>query len=58
MIPWGWAGVVKTKNKISAKLNNKGTVMMMVGYPDNHAGDSYIMFNDVTKRIVTTRDIV
>jgi len=57
MIPWGWAGVVKTKNKISAKLNDKGTVMMMVGYPDNHAGDSYRMFNDVTKRIVTTRDI-
>ena len=58
MIPWGWAGAVKTKLTHSAKLKNRGTIMMFVGYPDNHAGDSYRMYNEKTKKVVTTRDIL
>ena len=57
MIPWGWAGVVKTKRSFSAKLNNRGTVMMMVGYANNHTGDCYRMYNDATGRVHETRDV-
>ena len=57
MIPWGWAGVVKTKRSFSAKLNNRGTVMMMVGYASNHTGDCYRMYNDATGRVHETRDV-
>ena len=57
MIPWGWAGVVKTKRSMSAKLNDRGTVMMMVGYADNHTGDCYRMYNDATRRVHISRDV-
>ena len=58
MVPWGWAGVVKTKLTHQAKLQDRGTVMMFVGYPDNHAGDCYQMYNAKTQRVIVTRDII
>ena len=58
MVPWGWAGVVKLTGKFNGKLKDKGILMMFVGYPDNHAGDAYRMYNEKTKRIIVTRDVV
>ncbi len=58
MVPWGWAGVVKFTAKMQGKLKDKGILMMFVGYPDNHAGDAYRMYNEKTKRIIVSRDVV
>jgi hypothetical protein len=50
--------VVTTKRAIQGKLNNRGTVGLFVGYPDNHADDVYRIFNIKTKQIIKSRDLV
>ena len=39
LVPWGTAGTVKIKKAHQAKLNDRGKIMMMVGYAEEHAGD-------------------
>ena len=58
LIPWGWAGVVKKPVKHQAKLKNKGKIMMMVGYAENHSGDCYRMYDPSTRKVHATRDIL
>ena len=55
---WGEAGVVKTKSKMSAKLENRGTTCMLVGYSTMHAQDVYRMWDPNTERIHISRDII
>ena len=57
LVQWGWAGVVKTKDSKTAKLEERGQIMMMVGYSDDHTGDCYRMFNERTMKVLTTRDV-
>jgi DNA transposition AAA+ family ATPase len=37
--------IVTTKKQSREKLNNRGTVGLFLGYPDNHANDVYRIFN-------------
>jgi hypothetical protein len=50
--------VVTTKKAIQGKFNDRGTVALFVGYPDNHADDVYRIFNIKTKQIIKSRDLV
>ena len=54
---WGEAGIVCVRDIKTSKLTNKGKLCIFVGYSPQHAGDCYRMFDPVTKRIHTTRDI-
>jgi hypothetical protein len=55
---WGEAGIVKTRTKMTPKMNDRGITCMFVGYPDNHSSDTYEMLNWNTKRVLVTRDII
>ena len=50
--------VVTTKKSIQGKLNDRGTVGLFVGYPQNHADDVYRIFNLQTKQIIKSRDLI
>jgi hypothetical protein len=43
---------------IQGKLNDRGTLGLFVGYPDNHAKDAYRIFNMKAKQIIKSRDLV
>ena len=50
--------VVTTKKSIQGKLNDRGTVGLFVGYPQNQADDVYRIFNLKTKQIINSRDLI
>jgi len=56
---FGEIGIVSTHNtiKMQSKLENRGTVCMMLGYARNHSGDSYRMLNIFTGKVWITRDV-
>ena len=58
MRTFGELAVIKTAQKIQAKMKNKGTTMMCVGYTNNHASDVGRFLNLETKRIVLSRDAI
>jgi hypothetical protein len=51
-------GVVTTKERIQAKLSNRGTACMFVGYTEHHSRDVYRMLNLTTNSIIKTQDII
>jgi hypothetical protein len=51
-------GIVTTKDKIQAKLKNRGTPCMFVGYSVHHANDVYRMLNLDTEMIINSQDII
>jgi hypothetical protein len=51
-------GVVTTKDKIQAKLSNRGITCMFVGYTDHHSRDVYRMLNLTTNSIINSQDII
>jgi hypothetical protein len=55
---FGEVGVVTTKEKIQAKLSNRGTTCMYVGYTEHHSRDVYRMLNMTTNSIINPRDII
>jgi hypothetical protein len=55
---FGEAGTVKTKTLGTPKLANRGVACMFIGYPPNHKGDCYQMWNPVTNGVHTTRDVI
>jgi hypothetical protein len=55
---FGGVGVVTTKDKIQAKLSNRGTTCMFVGYTEQHSRDVYRMLNSTTKSIIDSQDII
>jgi hypothetical protein len=55
---YGDVGVVTTKEKIQAKLSNRGTTCMFVGYTEHHSRDVYRMLNLATNSIINSRDII
>ena len=54
---FGELGIVKKTTKIQSKLVNKGDLCIFVGYPTNHASDTYRMLNLTTKWIIITHNI-
>ena len=42
---------------MQSKLENRGTVCMMLDYARNHSGDSYQMLNIFTGKVWITRDV-
>jgi hypothetical protein len=55
---FGDVGVVTTKDKIQAKLINRGITCMFVGYAEHHSRDVYSMLNLTTNPIIKSRDII
>jgi hypothetical protein len=55
---FGEVGVVITKDKIQAKLTNRGTTCMLVGYTENHSRDVHRMLNLTTNSIINPQDII
>jgi hypothetical protein len=55
---FGEVGVVTTKERIQAKLSNRGTTCMFVGYTEHHSRDVYRMINLTTNSIINSQDII
>ena len=57
---FGEVGIVTKSNtsKTKAKLDNRGIPCIFVGYPKNHTGETYRMFNPITNKTIITRDII
>jgi hypothetical protein len=55
---FGEVGVVKIKEKIQAKLTNRGTTCMFVGYTEHHSRDVYRMLTLTTNSIINSLDII
>ena len=52
-------GIVKTAySSLESKLNNKGTPGIFIGYSMNHGTNVYRIFNNKTKGISVSRDII
>jgi hypothetical protein len=49
---FGEVGVVTTKDKIQAKVTNRGTTCIFVGYVKNHSKDVFRVLNLETKAII------
>jgi hypothetical protein len=55
---WGEAGKVKIRSSTDAKLKDaSGMVCLMIGYANQNSGDTYRMYDPVTKNVYETRDI-
>ena len=57
MRQFGEMGVVAVRKKIQGKMESKGAICMFVGYAEDHSGDTYIMLNMITKKIILSRDV-
>ena len=55
--PFGRIGIVTTKKSFKAKLKEKGTKMIMVGYAHNHPRGTYRLYNPAKQSVITSRDI-
>jgi hypothetical protein len=55
---FGEVGMITTKDKIQAKLSNRGTTFMLIGYTEHHSSDVYRMLNLSINSIINYRDIV
>jgi hypothetical protein len=51
---FGEVGVVMTKDKVQAKVTNRGTTCMFVGYTEHHSRDVYRMLNLTTNSITNS----
>jgi hypothetical protein len=51
---FGEVGVVTTKERIQAKLSNRGTTCMFVGYTGHHSRDVYRMLHLTTNSIINS----
>jgi hypothetical protein len=54
---WGEAGTVTVKEKMAAKVDDRGKTCMMIGYADDHAGDVYRLWTPVTRAVYISRDV-
>jgi hypothetical protein len=55
---FGEVGVVTTKEKIQAKLSNRGTTCMFVGNTEHHSRDVYRMLNLTLNSIINSQGII
>ena len=45
-------------NKVNAKLDDRGMICIFLGYPKDHAGDTYRVLNPQTNKTMITRDLI
>ena len=58
MVEFGRIGYVTIRdNNIKKKTDERAINAIMAGYAKSHSGDTYRMFNPVTKRIILSRDV-
>ena len=57
LIEFGRVGVMNKKRKIHGKMQERGEVVMMVGYALNHGSGTYRVYNPKTNRIVLSKDV-
>ena len=58
MVEFGRVGYVTIRGaKIKNKIEERSIKYIMVGYAWNHSGDTYILYNPTTKRIISSRDV-
>ena len=56
---FGEMAVIKNHSvKFQSKLKDKGTIVMFLGYADNHSADVYRFLKMGTKRVVLSRDVI
>ena len=55
---FGETGTVNMKMKGISKLTDRGMAMKFVGYSLNHEGDTCMMYNPMTHRLIVMRDII
>jgi hypothetical protein len=55
---FGEVGVATTKEKIQAKLSNRGTTCMFVGYTEHQSRDVYRILTPVTPRFKIQRSTI
>ena len=57
---FGEIGIVSDQRskKTRGKLKDRGFPCMFVGYPKDHAADTYKMFNLQTKKVIMSRNII
>jgi hypothetical protein len=55
---WGEAGTIKIRADTDPKLKEtSGVVCKMIGYANHHSGETYQMFDPVSRRVYITRDV-
>jgi hypothetical protein len=55
---WGEVGTVKLRTTTDSKLKDlSGAVCVMIGYANQHSGDTYRMYDPVTRNIYESRDV-
>jgi hypothetical protein len=54
---FGEAGIVKQKQGKNGKLGDQGLPMVFVGYPKDHASDSYRMWNPPLQANVMSNEV-
>ena len=57
LIEYGRMGWVTNRKKIKKKLAPKAIPCYMIGYAKGHSGDTYRMYNPITKKVIMSRDI-
>ena len=55
---FGEAGIVKTRDRVTPKTSNRGAPCLFVGYPRNHPGDTYRMYDPKSGGIHEVRDVI
>ena len=55
--PWGVAGVVYIKKVSTGKMEDRGKRMMYLGASLLHSGDTYVMFDNETRRTHLARNV-
>jgi hypothetical protein len=55
---WGEAGTVTVKDKFTPKVSDRGIQCMMIGYAEDHHGDTFRMWDPKTRGIHETRDVI
>ena len=57
LVQFGRIGFVTDRTSIKKKWTSKAQKCIMVGYAEQHSGDTYRMFNPTTRSIILSRDI-
>jgi len=57
LIEFGQVGYVTIRKQIKTKWEDKSTKCIMVGYADDHSGDTYRMYDPTTNHVRLTQDV-
>ena len=57
MRKFGEMGISKDHKTVKKKLDNRGIPVMFLGYSEDHAPDTYRVWNPATERVMISRDI-